>query len=84
MYYEEKILNGKYYYRTDPEGKWVAMNASQLNVKIRDMEKKTDLVPELLEACKEVIKAINIVNPLSPGHKEIGYLKDAIAKSEGK
>ncbi|MFA5340272.1 MAG: hypothetical protein WC332_00705 [Clostridia bacterium] len=39
---------------------------------------------EMLEALKEIIKSINIANPLSPGYWELQKAKEVIAKAEGK
>lgn len=42
MYYKEKLINGKYYYKTHPKEAWHLMNYDQLTTKV------TKLITELV------------------------------------
>lgn len=67
MFYEEKCVNGMWYWRGTPDGDWIAFNKDDLQIKIADNEKRADArIAELeaerdrlREALEEVLRLTN-------------------------
>ena len=63
MYHEEKVINGKLYWRSTPDGAWVEMTQEMLTDKVMTLQKQLngnivslETVYKKLEAIEHVLK----------------------------
>jgi len=61
MYLEEKLINGKWYWRGTPDGDWLLMTAEQLNSRLSDYKREVERLRtevERLERINEVQRTV--------------------------
>lgn len=57
MYYEEKLINGIWMWRGNPNGEWIEMDSRKLHNKIEDLENRLGAISDHLSNCHEAFRS---------------------------